>query len=172
MPIEQFKKVGMMQNTFMFHISIPVIPNLGVNTLQFTIRSSTIPAYTRNKNLLRYLNNQITLPGGKEHDGEWSVTSLISESYDDYNKLVKWFYDVDTYAVRTNVDQIKADAYVKLLALNENEVTHRFKLIGLYPLNIPEFSDINMENADGFITSDFNFAYDYIDYDYENKLKF
>ncbi len=172
MPIAQFKKVGMFQNTFMFHISIPMIPYLGINTLQFTIRSTTIPAYTRNKNLMRYLNNQITLPGGKEHDAEWTITSLISESYEDYNKLVNWFYIVDTYAVRTDVDTIKADAYVKMLGLNEDVVTHRFKVNGMYPLNIPEFTELNLENTDGFVSTDFNFAFDSIDYDENSKLKF
>ena len=172
MPIQKLKNLGMFQNTFMFHISIPMIPKLGINNLQFTIRSTTIPAYNRNKNLIRYLNRQYTLSGGSEHDAEWTFNNLVTENFDDYNKIVKWFYAVDTYSVGIQVDEIKADAYVKLLGLNESVVTHRFKLLGVYPLNIPEVGELNQENADGFIQTDHNFAFDSIDYDENNALTF
>jgi hypothetical protein len=172
MSLQKLKAIGMFQNTFMFHVSIPVIPMLGINNLQFTIRSTTIPGYNRNKNLIRYLNRQYTLPGGREAEGEVSFTSLIAESFDDYNKIAKWFYNVDTYSVGTGVLDIKADAYVKLLGLNETVVTHRFQLKGLYPLNIPEIGDLNQENTDGFINNDWTLAYDEIDYDETNKLTF
>jgi hypothetical protein len=172
MSLQKLKGLGMMQNTFMFHISIPMIPKLGINNLQFLIRSTSIPAYNRNKNLIRYLNKQYTLPGGKEADGEWTYTSLVTEDLSDHNKIVKWFYSVDEFAVGTQVDEIKADAYVKLLGLNEDVVTHRFKVKGIYPLIIPEIGELNQENADGFIQPDYNFAYDEIDYDEDNALTF
>lgn len=172
MSIQRLKNLGMMQNNFMFHVSIPIIPKLGVNNLEFTIRSTTIPAYTRNKNLIRYMDRQYTIPGGKEHDATWSISNLAVEGLEDWKKIVKWFFSINEFAVGVGVEEIKADAYVKLLGLNETVVTHRFKLKGIYPLNIPETGELNQENAEGMISHDFELAYDEIDYNENGILTF
>jgi hypothetical protein len=161
--IDRVKQVGVFQSTFMFWVTLPSIPGAGTNQFTFSVRSTTIPVLNKSKNIVRFNNDQFTLQGGKEHDAEWSTTILGTESFLDYNNIVKWLKYCEAHA--SNPELYKTDAYVKLLSIDEITVTKRFKIIGIYPLSVPAIEDLNQDNTDTFINLDCNFAYDTIDRD-------
>lgn len=170
--IRNLKNVGMIQNNFMWQVSIPIIPYLGVNNLLFQMRSTTIPGKTINHSLVRYLNQQYTLPAGVEFEPEWTASVFLSETHQLYNLLLKWASLVPEMSYGLNVNTIKTDANIKLLSLNRNIINKRFKLTGIYPGAYPEIPDLNMENAEGLITLDYVFKFDDIDYDLDDQLTF
>ena len=169
MDIAKVKSFDNMQNTFMFYVQIPNSV-WGLDTLEFFVRSTTIPEYRLNKDVIRYMNLQTTQAGGKVHDSEWSVTAILPESFETYNALVRWFNAVSGFEGMASSFAIKSTAYIKLLGLDKTKVNKRMKIYGIYPLKIPSLDGLDMSQTEGHISLDIQFAFDYIDYDEENLI--
>lgn len=171
MDINKLKAIGQLQATYMWHVTIPVIPFVGINNLEFQIRTTTIPGKTRSKNVIRYLGQQYTLPGAVEWDGEWSATIIMSEIHEVFDKMILWNNAIDRVG-GVAIESIKTSAYIRLLGLNKTVINKRFILTGLYPLSYPEIGDLDQSGVDGHITFDQVLAYDDIDFDPNNVLSF
>lgn len=171
--IGKLKNIGMMQNTYMFHINIPTIPFIGANNLEFYVRSSKIPGRKRDFDTIRFLGEQYNLPGGRTwNDGsEWTVNVLIDENHSVLDQLIKWFDAIRENAVGLNVQSIKTTAYCKLLGLDKENTSKRFKINGIFILNIPP-QEFDQTNTSGHINVGIRFAYDDVDWDQNNVLNF
>jgi hypothetical protein len=171
--INNVKNLGMMQNNFQWLVQIPVIPFIGVNNLEFHARSSTIPTKDQKYTTLRWLNQQFTLPAGKEITSpEFEVKILMTETHELFDILLKWILLVPEISVGTAVNSIKTNINVKLLALNTNVVNKRIQLIGCYPITYPELGELNQENTEGQIEISYKFAIDDVNFDPNNELTF
>lgn len=172
MDISKLKAIGQMQNTFMWHVNIPMIPYVGVNNFEFLIRSTTIPGKTRNKTIMRYLGEQFNLPGAVEHDGEWTADVVMSEIHELFDILLQWNDLVPVYAHGREVNTIKTDVQIKLISHNKTVINKRFLMKGVYPGGYPEIPDLNQDNTEGFVIPSYVFHYDDLDYDTNNQLNF
>ena len=172
MDIARLKNIGQMQSTWSFVCSIPYIPFLGVNDFEFLVRSTSVPAKTRNKTIIRYLGQQFNLPGAVEHDGEWTADIIMSETHQLFDLLIKWNDLINERGVGATINDLKTEIKIKMFANNKDVVNKRFRLTGCYPGGYPEISDLNQDNTEGFIINSFVFHIDDIDFDPDNVLTF
>jgi hypothetical protein len=172
MDISQLKNIGMMQNMYMWECNIPIIPYLGISNFKFLVRTTNIPAKTRGTNTYHFMGQQYNLPAMVTHEGKWACTILLSETHDVFDTLAKWHALVDTYGNGVLINTIKAEIQLKLLSINNNTVTKRFRMIGAFPEVIPSVGELNQDTTTGSITLNYSFSIDNIDFDSENLLSF
>lgn len=171
--VQNLKSVGMMQNNYMFHVNIPMIPFIGANNLEFLVRSTTIPGVDLMKDNIRFLDEQYNLPAARViSDPTWTVTVLMDETHTLLDQIVKWYYAIPENSFGPNVQSIKTDAYIKLLGLDKDNVNKRVKLLGLFILDIPDIAGLSQTGTKGHVSLNLKFAFDDVDWDPNNQLVF
>lgn len=163
--INPLRKLGQLQNSFMFNIYIQPPAILGatpaeVKLLTFLGMTTSIPKYTRESEVLRYNNQEVVLIGGKTIEHSWSVKLHMTQGGAEYDLFTRWFYECD----RQDIDVVQGQADVELLknfAGDETErVTKKFRLTNIWPLDIPEIADLNQDEKTGLIDLEVEFAFD------------
>ena len=176
--------VGRVANNFMFTIHIPIIPALsefaktkGIMAgipLTYVVRSTSIPQSERETQKIRLgrISNNVdvgsnkqfeyTIPKPSNTPHNWSVKTFLTEIGIEYTFLYEWYLSLDSSEYSLN--ELTTNATVTLYGINGN-IIRTFKLIGIYPLNIPSIESLNYDSSDEFIELQYNFAYDHIYYD-------
>ena len=172
--ISRLKSIGMLQNPYMWSVSIPTIPFVGANNVEFLVRTTKVPGKTIGADIVRFLGRQYSLPAAIQNADQsiWSFTLVMDETHTVLDQLVTWFFSIPKNSFKTQVASIKTDAYITLMGLDKDNVTKRFKLLGIFPTKIPDLESLNQTTATGHIELGFTFSFDDVDFDPQNQLKF
>lgn len=170
MTVNTIKTFGNLQTTFMWTLSFDTVPVSGTATSSSTdatsgalapwsmvVRTTSLPKKERAFKNFRYKNRQIAIPMGTEHEGEWKCTVVMTQTSGILQGFINWFYLVDSI----NVDaDYKANASLVLQNLDGSLSNSKYKIIGIYPVNVPSLEGLNQENTDGHVQFDMVFGFD------------
>jgi len=161
------------QRSFMFsaRINLPflnsivnsLIPSLPeyIDVFTYSVIQASVPSKDREVKKKRFYNETWTVPAGDDWDHKWDCTILMSELGFEYDILRYWFEYV---RVAESLQDAKGSIKVELNRMDGNSVNKVFDLVGVYPLNIPEISDLNHDEKLGMIKLKCNFAFDKVNY--------
>jgi hypothetical protein len=168
----KLKATGMMQTNFMWLVDIPYIPYVGANNFKILARMTSVPQIRVNQSIVRILDDQYSLPAGKQHDAIWNVEMFVEEGHKLFDQMILWNYYRKLYSTGSMINTVKVDVPIGFKALNNKVISKRMKLIGVMPLGYPEIQGLDQNSAEGILRVNQQFSFDDIDEDPFNLLTF
>ena len=185
MNVTNVRNYGNLQTNYMWRVWIPrvptVIPGADFNylgalgdpqaansNLTFTAltRSLTVPGKTRDTVKIRFLNTSVMVSMGDNYNNDNKITLsvIMDEGMVVYRKIKDWYESVMFKGLP--LFNPEAEAFVELIDLSGSKQNIVMKFIGLTPTSIPDITDLNQENTEGYVTMEITFSFDDIEYDY------
>ena len=168
-----YLKGRQIQNSSMFLVMIPIIPQLAYTLIpyatygsdfMFMVRSTSIPQKKSEIKIVKTYNGRFTVPQRTEMEHEWSCKLLMTEDSKVFDSIVKW-YNL-TQAVS---DLYYSDAFIVMLDYNYN-ATKAFQLKNIYPIEVPAITDLNQDSIDEMIDFEVKFSFDDVYYNEDHLL--
>jgi hypothetical protein len=158
--IEPLKAMGMIQNSFMFKVSIGYIPFLGPGIdITYLASATSIPEIKTGSTLIKnQMGQDYMVPGRKEYPHDWSLTLYMLELDTIFRRMYQWYNLIDT----VDLSLLKTTVNLQLISLNKKIITKLVILLGCYPSNYPGIAGLQYNNGTGVITGNFTFNFDEI----------